>query len=107
MLGGPLTNEEDVIVPYYAVIEKEPTSSYGVFFPDLPGCTSAGKTLEEACNRASEALSLHLEWMMKDGDPIPEPRSLAQVEADPVFLDDLTNVVAFLRVFPEMAEAAE
>ncbi len=93
--------------PYYAVVEKEPTSSYGVFFPDLPGCVSAGKTLDEARNRASEVLSLHLEGMVRDGDPIPAPRDLAAVEANPVFLDDLSHIVAFLRVFPEMAEAAE
>jgi predicted RNase H-like HicB family nuclease len=56
---------------------------YGVTFPDLPGCTSAGKTFEEAAQNAREALSLHLAGLHEDGDAIPEPRSLASLRADP------------------------
>jgi len=33
---------------YIALIHKEPDSDYGVSFPDLPGCISAGLTLDEA-----------------------------------------------------------
>ena len=46
---------------YIALVHKEPNSDFGVSFPDLPGCVTAGKTLDEARAFASEALELHLE----------------------------------------------
>jgi predicted RNase H-like HicB family nuclease len=44
---------------YVALIHKDPDSDYGVSFPDLPGCVSAGSTLDEAIALAHEALALH------------------------------------------------
>jgi predicted RNase H-like HicB family nuclease len=52
---------------------------YSVDFPDLPGCVSAGDTLEEAFVMASEALSLHLFGMQEDGDVIPAATDPAAV----------------------------
>jgi predicted RNase H-like HicB family nuclease len=46
---------------------------YGVVFPDLPGCTSYGGTVEEAYEHAFEALALHVEGMTEDGAALPEP----------------------------------
>lgn len=92
--------------PYYALVEKEPASDFGVFFPDLPGCISAGKTLDQAQQGASEALSLHLEGMMLDGDSVPPPRSLASIEADPEYAKDMSGIVAVLRVLPQITEVA-
>jgi predicted RNase H-like HicB family nuclease len=37
---------------YIAIVCKEPGSAWGVHFPDLPGCTSAGSTMEEAVENA-------------------------------------------------------
>jgi predicted RNase H-like HicB family nuclease len=45
----------------------------GVVFPDLPGCVSQGDNDEDALRMAKEALSLHLWGMEQDGDIIPEP----------------------------------
>ena len=93
---------------YIAVIEKEPTSCFGVFFPDLLGCTSAGKTLAEARANASEALTLHLESMASDGDDMPVARSALEIiEALKTEEGGLTGIVEIFWVFPEMAEAAE
>jgi len=58
---------------YTAVIHKEKNSDYGVSFPDFPGCVTAGSTLEEVKNMASEALEFHIEGMTEDGELIPEP----------------------------------
>lgn len=66
---------------YPAVIEQG-NSGFGVFFPDLPGCTSGGDTVEEAINNAHEALSLHLAGMIEDGDPLPAATPLDQVTTD-------------------------
>lgn len=67
---------------YIALIHKEPDSDYGVSFPDLPGCVSAGVTLDEARAMAEEALALHIEGMVEDGEPLPEPSSMEEVMAD-------------------------
>ena len=58
------------------VIHKERDSAYGVTVPDLPGCISAGDTLEEAIGMAREAVELHLEGMIEDGVAIPVPKPL-------------------------------
>lgn len=68
---------------YPAILEKEPDSAYGVTFPDIPGCVSAGETAEEALVNAHEALAGHIALMVQDGDPLPEPTSVENVVADP------------------------
>lgn len=67
---------------YIALIHKDADSDYGVSFPDLPGCVTAGVDLDDARRMAEEALALHLEGMEEDRDPIPEPSSLETVMAD-------------------------
>jgi len=68
---------------YIALIHKDADSDYGVHFPDLPGCVTAGETLDEARAFAEEALALHLEGLAEDGEAIPEASSLESVMADP------------------------
>ena len=58
------------------VIHKDKASDYGVTVPDLPGCFSAGRTLEEAIAAAKEAIELHLEGLMEEGLGLPEPSSM-------------------------------
>jgi predicted RNase H-like HicB family nuclease len=67
---------------YIALLRKEPSTDFGVDFPDFPGCVTAGKTLEEARKMAAEALELHLEGMLEDRESIPEPSSLDSVMND-------------------------
>ena len=50
-------------VDYIAIIHKDPNSDFGVSFPDFPGCTSAGRTLDEAKDMAAEALHVCIEEM--------------------------------------------
>ncbi|MEG0240311.1 type II toxin-antitoxin system HicB family antitoxin [Anaerorhabdus sp.] len=57
---------------YLAIIE-EGESSYGAYFPDLPGCGTSGDTIEEVCANAKEALELHIYGMEKDNDKLPSP----------------------------------
>ena len=79
---------------YIAIIHKDPKSDFGVSFPDLPGCISAGRTIDEAKEMAQEALSLHIQGMLEDGEEVPTPSSLEDVMADPEYSD----AVAFLVV---------
>ena len=67
---------------YIALIHKDADSDYGVSFPDLPGCITAGSTLDEARAMAAEALALHLEGLQEDGEAVPEPSSLEEIMAD-------------------------
>ncbi|MGA2033051.1 MAG: type II toxin-antitoxin system HicB family antitoxin [Thermoguttaceae bacterium] len=55
------------------VLHKDPTSDFGVIVPDLPGCFSAGRTVDEALAMAKEAIELHIEGLIHDGKPIPRP----------------------------------
>jgi len=68
---------------FIGLIHKDEGSDYGVSFPDLPGCVTAGRTLDEARSMAEEALALHIEGLVDDGEAIPEPSSLEAVMADP------------------------
>lgn len=70
---------------YIALIHKEADSDYGVSFPDLPGCITAGTTLDEARALAEDALALHLSGMADDGEVPAESSSLA------VIMDDREN----------------
>ena len=81
------------MVQFIALIHKEADSDYGVHFPDLPGLVTAGSTLDEARAFAEEALALHLEGMVEDGLPVPEPSSLEAVMADPDNRDDVAILV--------------
>jgi predicted RNase H-like HicB family nuclease len=65
---------------YAAFIHKEPRSSFSVVFPDLPGCTSAGDTLEHALLNAQDALQGHIDVSAEYGDAIPEATPLARVK---------------------------
>lgn len=56
---------------YPIVIHKDETSDYGVTFPDLPGCFSAGDTIEEAIINAQEAAECHIEGILLDSEPVP------------------------------------
>jgi predicted RNase H-like HicB family nuclease len=44
---------------------------YTVRVPALPGCITQGRTKKQAIQRAREAILLHLESMLADGEPIP------------------------------------
>jgi predicted RNase H-like HicB family nuclease len=59
---------------YYpiAVENGDSTHAWGVIVPDLPGCFSAGDTLEEAMINAREAISAHIELLIEAGDDIPQ-----------------------------------
>src|SRR5260221_13443411 len=77
---------------YIAYLHKDGKSDFGVSFQDLPGCVTAGRTLEEAQRLAGEALALHIAGMAEDGEAIPEPSTIDDVANDPA----MKGAVAFL-----------
>jgi len=56
---------------FVGVIHKEKDSDYGVSFPDLPGCITAGATMQEAFELAREALQFHIDGLIEDGAHVP------------------------------------
>ena len=79
---------------YIAIVHKEAKSDFGVSFPDFPGCVTAGQTVDEAKDLAQEALALHINGMVEDGDQLPPPSKLEDIMAD----EDSAEAVAYLVV---------
>lgn len=110
-----LTSSRDVIrrlrkamAPYIAIIEDAgPDYAVGVWFPDLPGCTSAGDDIDEALRNAPEALELYADSFEADGQPLPRPRTLSELKSDPEVADDIKNYMVAVIELPARAHAAE
>lgn len=68
----------------YAVIFERAESNWAAYVPDLPGCVTTGKTLDETERNIREAISGHLATLRRFGEPVPEPTSIArQIEITP------------------------
>lgn len=78
---------------YPVVIHKDPESDYGVIVPDLPGCFSAGATLDDALQETVEAIETHLEGMLLDGEPIPSPKSIDDHQNNPDYAEGIWALV--------------
>ena len=78
---------------YIAFVHKDPDSDYGVMIPDVPGCFSAGGTLDEAIENAVEALSGHVRMMESDGETVASPRTIDAILADPDLSEELEGAI--------------
>jgi predicted RNase H-like HicB family nuclease len=66
----------------YAVVIEEAGCNYSAYAPDLPGCVATGASVEEAEAEIRKAIAFHIEGLLEDGLPVPQPKSiLAHVEA--------------------------
>ena len=63
----------------YAVVFEQGPSSVGATVPDLPGCVAVAKTLDEARILIAEAIEFHIEGMLRHGEQVPEPTTLAEL----------------------------
>ena len=57
----------------YLVVFEWTKKNYSAYVPDLPGCVTTGKTIEETEANIKEAIALYIETLQEDGKPIPEP----------------------------------
>jgi predicted RNase H-like HicB family nuclease len=78
---------------YIALVHEDDGTNYGVSFPDVPGCISAGDTFEEAVALAGEALAGHFAAMRADNEPVPAPRSFEDLRHDPGFIADSAGAI--------------
>ena len=68
----------------YGVVIEWAGGNWSAYVPDLPGCVSTGRTVEETQANIREAIKFHLDGLREDGLPIPEPKSRCEyVEAGP------------------------
>ena len=82
---------------YVAILEDAgPSTAAGVWFPDLPGCFSAGEDIDEALRNAGEALAAYAEALAQDGRTLPAPRSLAALRDDPRLLPIFVSTLLLL-----------
>jgi len=79
---------------YPVVIHKDTDSDYGVTVPDLPGCFSAGATLDEALNEVVEAIECHLEGLLLASEPIPATRAIEHHQNNPDYANGIWAMVA-------------
>jgi len=89
---------------YVAVVEKDADSAFGVWFPDVEGCFSAGDTLDEAAANAGAALRQHAEALESAGKDVPDARDVDTVLRD----KDVKTAVkagALLFAVPLLADA--
>jgi predicted RNase H-like HicB family nuclease len=64
---------------YVYVIEQAADGSYSAYVPDLPGCTSAGDTVDELKRNIKDAVELYIESLRENNEPVPPPTSKTDV----------------------------
>jgi predicted RNase H-like HicB family nuclease len=83
-------------MPHFLAIVEDarPDHAVGVWFPDVPGCFSAGDTLDEAIIiNAPEALASHLSILRAKRQPLPVPRSIDELRRDPEVAPEIEKFI--------------
>ena len=70
------------------------TTAFGVVVPDLPGCFSAGDTLDEALTNAEEAAAAWIDTTIDAGQSVPRPSSLDAIQGDATYAGWVFGVIA-------------
>ena len=67
----------------FLAIFVKANGNYSAYSPDLPGCVATGKTREDAERNMHEAIQLHVDGLIEDGEPVPKSESFAEYMAVP------------------------
>lgn len=81
-------------------------SAFGVVFPDVPSCFSAGDTLDEALAQAKEALDMHFEALSELGELPPQPSKVNELKDNPEYAGWVWAVIE-IDVEPFMGKATK
>jgi predicted RNase H-like HicB family nuclease len=94
---------------YVAIVEDAGAEkAIGIWFPDLPGCFSAGDDIDDALRNAHEALALYAEAEAQEGRDLPKPRTISALKSDPAVVPDLQDhMVALVALNARTVHAAE
>ena len=63
---------------YKILLKKEPEGGFTVFIPSLPGCITFGDTIDEAIEKAKEAIELYIESLKAHGEEIPTEENILE-----------------------------
>jgi predicted RNase H-like HicB family nuclease/predicted RNA binding protein YcfA (HicA-like mRNA interferase family) len=97
-----VTNMAKAKTRYAVVIDGEP-GAFGLWVPDMPGCTSMGATVDELLQNAQEALRLWAEDALADGEALPAPRGFEEIAKEPDVAEALKQGAA-LAIVPLLIE---
>ena len=84
--------------PDIVIVHKDPESAWGMTFPDAPGCFSASDELDGLFHNANEAIEGWTEAMLESGFPIPAPRDLEALQADPEWAESFATAAMIIAV---------
>lgn len=62
----------------YAVVIEKANDNYSAYVPDLPGCIATGSTLDEVETEIGQAIRMHVDGLLEDGLPVPDPTAIAE-----------------------------
>jgi predicted RNase H-like HicB family nuclease len=62
----------------YAVVLEKAAHNWAAYVPDLPGCVTTGRTIEETRRLIAEAIEFHIDGMRRHGESVPEPTTVAE-----------------------------
>src|SRR5579872_4558396 len=68
-----------------AIEPGDENTAFGVVVPDLPGCFSAGDSLDAAIAGAEEAAAAWIDAALDAGDSVPAPSSLDDLRRSPAY----------------------
>ena len=67
---------------YLVRIDKDVDSDWGASVPDLPGCAVVGyATPAQARRSIAQAIKMHIQGMIEDGDAVPRPTARGEYVA--------------------------
>ncbi|MBO6772890.1 MULTISPECIES: type II toxin-antitoxin system HicB family antitoxin [unclassified Thalassospira] len=79
---------------YWGLVHTDDDGGFGISFPDFPGCVSAADTMTELVELGTEALNFHIEGMHEDGEDIPAPSPVVELD------DGAVGIVAITATIP-------
>lgn len=85
----------------YVVLIHGKAGAYGASLPDFPGCTSGGRTIDEALARIRIAAAEWMNAVAENGKAIPPARTIDNLRADRDLADDLEDLVLAAAIRPQ------
>jgi predicted RNase H-like HicB family nuclease len=68
----------------FLVIIEKANGNYSAYAPDLPGCVATGATIQEVEHDMHQAIAMHVQGLIEDKQPVPEPQALSEYMAIPM-----------------------
>ena len=62
----------------YAIVIEKADGNYSAYVPDLPGCVATAGTVKDVEDEIRDAIRFHIEGLKADGEPVPQPSSIAE-----------------------------